>query len=460
MKYYTLKPQYALRGYNDIKYCLLDVKCKTSGGKFFPLSESQFGALELLTSGGISPDDALFPSRYRRLLQFALDKGFVEECGKEHRLNDFQKYHATTANAVHSMLWSVTGNCNLNCRHCYVHGGTNPYGEPTLGQCREIIGQMLEANINMVGITGGEPLVRKDLWQIVDILLENHIEIMQFFTNGMTLNGRFFDEMESRGIEPNYFMMSFDGVGFHDDLRGVKGAEKRAVDAMRLVKKRGYEIIVSMAVHERNAEVLEETYRLLRDIGVSKLKLSPVMSVGNWQNQPDKNIDPFILYDRFLELLKLYRDDGMPIELAMGGFFNNNKGRVYSPFTDGCGNECRCKDTLCEPVRRFPYLLPNGKLLPCITMSGTEIETIAPNIFDEGQSIEKILTDSPINTYMDYTYKKLFEENKECAECEHRYRCSGCRGYALANGGYFAKDPYACAFYKGGYEKKIKELFE
>ena len=460
IKYYTLKPQYALRGYKDIKYCLLDMKNMSDTDKFLPLSETQFNALELLTAGGISPEDNLIPGLYRRLFDAALEKGFIEECDKTHKLSDYQKFHATKAHAVHTLLWSVTGNCNLNCRHCYVHGGTNPYGEPTVEQCRETVRQMNDANINMVAITGGEPLVRRDLWDIVDIILENHIEIMQFFTNGMALNERFIDEMESRGIVPNWFMMSFDGVGYHDDMRGVKGAEQRAVEAMKLVKKRGYEITASMAVHLGNASVLEETYELLKNIGVTKIKFSPVMAVGNWINQPDKNIDPFYIYDRFLDLLRLYKKDGMPITVSMSGFFNRKKDSVYSPFTDGCGNEDRCNDTLCEPVRRFPYLLPNGKLLPCITMSGTEIEKLAPSIYDEEQSIEKILTDSPINTYMDYTYSKLFAENRECAACENRFRCSGCRGYALANGGYFAKDPYACAFFKGGYEQKIKDIFE
>ena len=112
--------------------------------------------------------------------------------------------------------------------------------------------------------------------------------------------------------------------------------------------------------------------------------------------------------------------------------------------------------TLCEATLIFPYLLPDGRVLPCIAMSGSEMEDIAPNIFDEGQSLEKALSASPIDTYTHYTYKELFEKNSECAVCEHRYQCSGCRANALANGGFFEKDPFACCFVKGGYADKVQ----
>jgi radical SAM protein with 4Fe4S-binding SPASM domain len=86
------------------------------------------------------------------------------------------------------------------------------------------------------------------------------------------------------------------------------------------------------------------------------------------------------------------------------------------------------------------------------------MEEIAPNILDEGQSLEKALSDSPIDTYTKYTYKELFERNPECAACEYRYKCSGCRANALACGGFFEKDPLACCFFKGGYEDMIKKI--
>ncbi len=60
------------------------------------------------------------------------------------------------------------------------------------------------------------------------------------------------------------------------------------------------------------------------------------------------------------------------------------------------------------------------------------MENIAPNIFEDGQSLEKALSISPIDTYTNYAYQDLFEHNTECKTCENRFKCSGFRTNALA----------------------------
>lgn len=460
MRYFTLKPDFALRGWSDLKYGILDLQCTSVSKKVFRLTKQQFDAIELITMGGISPDEKILPDKLRKMLEYALKKGFLEECGKDKRLEDYQKYHYSKARYTHTLLWSITGNCNLRCKHCYISSGENCYGEPSFEKCKEIIRQCKEANVNMVALTGGEPLVRKDFWQIVDHLTENHIKILQVFTNGMAVNEDFMNEFDKRNIDPNYFMISFDGVDCHDWLRGVKGAEKKAIDAVKLIKSRDYKVTASMSVHMGNIDSLTATYELMKELGVDHWKAVPIVDTGNWKNQNNRSIDTDRIYEEYLRLINIYYKDGMPMRLGLGGFFQgyDDKKQYEIPFVNGCGNCDRCAQTLCEATMIFPYLLPDGRVLPCIAMSGSEMENIAPNIFDKGQSLEKALSDSSVDTYTRYTYQELFERNPECAACEHKYVCSGCRANALANGGFFKKDPLSCVFIKGSYEKKIEEI--
>lgn len=460
MRYFTLKPQYVLRGWNDLKYGILDLECTTFEKKVARLNEQQFNIMTLLTSGGVSPDEKFFPDNIRKMTEYALEKGFFVECDKSKGLEDYQKYNYSEARFTHTLLWSVTGRCNLKCRHCYVSSGDNYYGELPLEKCYEIIEQCKKANVNMVALTGGEPLVRKDFWKIVDRLLENHIKILQIFTNGMAVTPEFMDEFDRRKINPNYFMMSYDGVGCHDWLRGVNGAEVKAIEAIKLIKSRGYAVMVSTSLHMGNIKSLIETYELMKALGVDGWKASPIVDTGNWRNQDTRLINIDIIYNFYLKLIKKYAVDNTSMQLSLGEFFkcSGNTREYEIPFTNGCGSCERGSQTLCEATKVFPYLLPDGRLLPCIAMSGSEMENIAPNIFDEGQSLEKALSDSPVDTYAKYTYNDLFERNSECASCEHRYICTGCRARALTNGGYFEKDPLACRFFKGGYERKIKEI--
>lgn len=461
MKYYTLAPNYALRGWSDLKYALLDLECKTAHNRVFNLTEEQLKGIELLTMGTLSPDENIAPRFLKKLVKTGIEKGYVVECEKGKTLEEYQKYHYTTAKYTHTLLWSVTGNCNLNCKHCYIYSGENKYGELSLEKCDEILEQCLQANVNMVALTGGEPLVRKDFWELVDHILEKHIQILQIFTNGMMVDEEFMEELEKRKINPNYIMLSFDGVSCHDWLRGVDGAEEAAIQAIRLVKSHGIRVTVSMSLHMGNIDSLMKTYELMKQLDVDFWKAVPIVEAGNWKNQKDNNIDYSQVYDKYLELIRRYRKDGFPMDLGLGGFFQGKKGKTgeyKTPFSGGCGTCEREMESLCEPTRVFPYLLPNGKVLPCIAMSGSAMEEIAPCIFDEGMSLEKAFSQSEVEEYTKCTYKELFEKNPECAECEERLRCGGCRGNALSLGSYFEKDPCACSFFKGGYEQKIKEI--
>lgn len=460
MRYFTLRPQYVLRGWSDLKYGVLDLNYTTVLKKVFKLTEQQFNAMELVISGGISPDEKIFPDKIREFTEYAVEKGFFEECDKSKGLEEYQKYNYSEARYTHTLLWSITGKCNLKCKHCYISSGDNCYGELPLEKCYEIIEQCKKANVNMVALTGGEPLVRKDFWKIVDRLLENHIKILQVFTNGMAVTPQFMDEFNERSIDPNYFIISYDGVGCHDWLRGVNGAEKKAIEAIKLIKSRGYAVYVSMSLHMGNIDSLIDTYELMKSFGVEHFKAISIVETGNWKKQDSNSISIDRIYREYIKLLEKYAADNMPIGLSLGGFFHCEGGtsKYEIPFIKGTGNCEMCLQTLCETIRLFPYLLPDGRVLPCIAMSGSEMEAIAPNIFDEGQSLEKALSDSPIDAYTKYTYKDLFERNTECASCENRYICTGCRANALANGGYFEKDPLACCFFKIGYEQKIRAI--
>lgn len=463
MRYVTLKENYALRGWSDKKYAILDLDCTNTSQKVRELNSSRFNALELLTAGGVSIDDPLIPSSVRRLAEKALEAGYLVECDKDKRLADFQKYRYTEARYTHTLMWSITGNCNMKCKHCYISAGENCYGEPDFDKCKEAVRQMLEANVNMVAISGGEPLVRKDFWKVIDLILENNIRVLQIFTNGLLVTEHFLDEFQKRRIDPNYFLLSFDGVGCHDWLRGISGSEERTIEAIKRIRNRGYKVIVTTSLHMGNIGSLMETYELMKKLGVEYWKAVPIIDTGNWRTQSDNEINYYTVFDAYLKLLKRYKADGMPMRLGLGGFFQgytNGMQKYEIPFSAGSGSCDRENDTLCEAVRLFPYLLPDGRVLPCIAMSGSEMENIAPNIYDEGQSLEKALSNSPIDSYCSYTYKKLFENNPECAACENRYRCSGCRANALSCGGYFEKDPLACSFFMGGYEEKIKSVME
>lgn len=462
MRYVTLKPRYRLRGWRDREFALYDWQAWSGEyGKTLPLTRMQKEAIEILTKPGVSIDDPLLPQSMRQAGQKLFALGFLEERSGDQGLLEEQKYRYADTLMAHSLTWSITGNCNLRCRHCYISCDENIYGEPTMRQCEEVVRQMKEANIAMVDLTGGEPLVRRDFWDFVDMLIDEGIYIEEIFSNGLLITDAFLDKLESRHLHLNSFLLSFDGVGRHDWMRGLTGAEEKTIETIRRLKRRGYGVIVTTVLHEKSMDALDDTYRLMKELDVDFWRVSDVVNTGNWKKTQNTEVKTARLLNAYLDLIAQMKRDGMPFRaVKLAGCFHATGGNYTLPALGGCGTKAQEGERLCEASKLFPHLLPDGRLLPCMPMCGTEMEEKAPNILTGGYDIKRALNDSPLAQYMAYTYRDVFEHEAECAACPHKYLCNRCPATSLNYGSLFAKSPLTCAFIKGNYKDKIREIME
>ena len=149
-------------------------------------------------------------------------------------------------------------------------------GELSTEQALNLIDQMAACGVLSVDITGGEPFVRRDFWQLIDRILSYKMTIGMVYTNGWLLNESVLDEFEGRGLKPE-ISISFDGVGWHDWMRGIPGAEKAALQALKLCQKRGFSTNVEMCIHKGNQDLIAQTVEALRAVGVTRIKASKVL---------------------------------------------------------------------------------------------------------------------------------------------------------------------------------------
>lgn len=182
--------------------------------------------------------------------------------------------------------WSITGRCNYHCRHCFQSACHGVLGVPTLEQCMDIIRQLDECGVKQVALTGGEPLVRGDFFQIVDELLRRDMQVLTIYSNGKLITQEFIDELKKRDICPG-FQISFDGVGYHDWMRGVEGAEEIALNAMRLLDENGFGCAAAMCLCRDNIGSIRETVKKLAEVNCRGLKFQQAMPQGEWANQPE-----------------------------------------------------------------------------------------------------------------------------------------------------------------------------
>jgi len=335
------------------------------------------------------------------------------------------------------------------------------YGELSHEQCMDIVRKISEAGIMNVSLTGGEPFVRKDFLDIVDALLEKKIFISQIYTNGVLVNEELLSELEKRGIKPE-FSLSFDGVGCHDWLRGVPGSEEKAINAIKLLKKRGFSVSIETSLHKKNIATLEATFNFLTELGVDSWKTSPTSDSGNWQNENGVyNVNVQELYEAYLRFIPRYKSAGALLSIMLGGFFMCNKGShdYRIPCKKFDGSEKMLRQTVCASARNNMYISADGKLLPCIPLSGLPVEGV-PDITKI--TLLEALSDSTYLSMINTRVCDLLEANEKCKACDYRLYCGGgCRaGALLSSGEYLGCDDYTCYFFKNGYEAKIKSVYE
>jgi hypothetical protein len=130
-----------------------------------------------------------------------------------------------------------------------------------------------------VDITGGEPLVRTDFEEIVRELSNYDIEIGTLFTNASLLMEETLQMMLAHHQRPTV-QISFDGLGHHDWLRGIDGAESQVDAALHLLRKYDFPTVAAMCIHKGNKDSIRATANYLAGLGVHALRLNAPQELG------------------------------------------------------------------------------------------------------------------------------------------------------------------------------------
>lgn len=456
--FYRLKPLYLLRGWKSKPRVLV----QRPGNKAVDLSREQFQVL-LLCDGETDVTADQLDEAMQNALQQCAEKGWIETCPKARPLERDQYYRYFKNRYVESVFWSVTGKCNYRCRHCYMDAPEGALGELSTEQALNLIDQMAACGVLRVDLTGGEPFVRRDFWQLVDRIRSHKINIGIVYTNGWLLNGPVLDAFESRGLKPE-ISVSFDGVGWHDWMRGVPGAEKAALQALDLCRKRGFPTSVEMCLHKGNQDLMAQTVETLAAVGVTTIKISGVMKTDLWCRNCEGNaMSEKECTEAEIRYIPQYYEAGCPAAIQLGGVILLKRDGSYQILAEKNRNEEKAQDAyLCWSARWSCYISPEGRLLPCMPMTSSPraIQERFPLVQEIG--LQKGLDDSFYIAFVNRRLKDLLAVNQECAACAHRLTCGGgCRANALeCDGDLMGCDRGSCLLLKEGYAEKARQTAE
>src|SRR5512134_2899976 len=243
--------------------------------ELYELDEQSFDFLKLCSSGEGCSDD---------------DMGFIDYCTEEGILMPFPAVvrrpplNKSPEPSLRYLELQITDRCNLRCRHCYIND-TAPH-ELTVDQIRNVLREFEEMQGLRVLITGGEPLLHADFPAINRMLPEFMLRTV-LFSNGLQITGTLLDELQVDEIQ-----ISIDGLEqAHDSLRG-KGSFRKAMDAVALCIKRGFEVSVATMVHAGNLADFDPMDKMFREIGVRDWTVDVPCVSGRLADNKDFGISP------------------------------------------------------------------------------------------------------------------------------------------------------------------------
>ena len=165
------------------------------------------------------------------------------------------------------VAWELTRNCNLNCVHCRAAASKGPYeGELTLTECKNIVDQISAFAAPTIILTGGEPLLREDIFDIIEYGTSRGLRLV------MAINGTLLTEDKARGMKEGGIKrvsLSLDGKNAesHDSFRGVKGSFDSVMRASEMLKGVDLPFQINTTVTRLNVEDLQDIYNLVKAIG-------------------------------------------------------------------------------------------------------------------------------------------------------------------------------------------------
>lgn len=185
--------------------------------------------------------------------------------------------------------WNFTYACNLNCKHCYSRADRYPRELGPLEYLR-VAEQIVRANTFSVALGGGEPLVRKDVFDIVSFLSEAGVHTL-VTTNGWYVDDEVCGRLRSSGLATLYVSLDSVKPEIHDSIRG-NGSYERALSCLRRALKQDLKVMLSTVLSQQNYLEIPSFVDLATTYGLSGIEFKKFRPSGNGnRNQLSFNLN-------------------------------------------------------------------------------------------------------------------------------------------------------------------------
>lgn len=335
------------------------------------------------------------------------------------------------------IFWETTAACNLECRHCRrldLASSEQPE-DLSFDEAKNIISQIASGYKPILILSGGEPLIRRDIFEIASFAS------VQGMRTALASNGTLITPEVARNIKKAGIArvsVSLDGASAktHNAFRLLESSFEDALRGIRNIKNEGIPAQINCAISKHNAHEIEDIFRLAKEIGADALHIFLLVPVGcGVELMEEQTLSP----DEYERTLSKFLEMSLAAEIETRAtcaphyqrilrekikdpaLTPEHRGKIAKLFSKGClAGQSAC------------FISHKGEVFPCgyFPVSCGDLRK---------QTFREIWEKSEV-------FQRLRDSNLlggKCGACEFKEVCMGCRARAYGKcGDYMAEEPY------------------
>ena len=328
---------------------------------------------------------------------------------------------------LYNLFWETTLRCNAKCKHCGSRAGEdcNFKDELTTEEIKnalQSIANKYDTNKILLNITGGEPLMRKDLFEVMEFA-SNLGYHWGMTTNGILINDDIIQKMKDTKMAT--ISISLDGLEkSHDEFRGVEGSYKKIINNIQKLKEANFLdcLQVTTVVNKSNLNELEEMYDKMKELNIDSWRVVNMDPIGRANDNNNLSLDN----KDYLYLIK---------------FIAEKRKKSKMDVTYGCSHYLGLKYE--KEARKYMFFCSTGFTTASILYNGDIF--VCPNVERRKELIQGNIRQDDFIDVWENKFKWFRKLDKlKCTECEGCEDWKYCGGDSLHTWDFENQKPKIC----------------
>lgn len=360
-----------------------------------------------------------------------------------------QENYQNPANVIEPRLqlvaWEITRRCNLFCAHCRASAIDSPYhNELSTEESRSLIDEILKTGKPILILTGGEPLLRTDIFEIASYASGKGLRVVMG-SNGTLITDEVAARLKEIPISRVAVSLDFPTAVLQDKFRGQTGAFNSALAGIKSARQAGLEIQINCTLTQLNLTYLDKLLELAIEVGAVAFHPFLLVPTGRGKGLESVELSPQqyedalnYIYDKQIELGNrlFFKPTDAPHYLRI---INQRQKLAHSNPESSAQAASSVHRHPTNAITRgclagigFCFISHQGRVQGC-----GYLDVEAGNV--KKQPFSQIWSSSQLFRNL----RNIQNLQGKCGVCEYKRICGGCRARAFeATGNYLAAEPY------------------